>query len=765
MVNPIPTSVKRLWEKWNIRTIILFSLTMQAFLILASPLRKRTGNKFVMFLIWSGYLLADWAANFGVGHISSNQGNGNGKNNYLLAFWAPFLLLHLGGPDTITAFALEDNELWLRHLLGLIAQVCATLYVFIQTVPGNNIWIPTVLLFLAGITKYAERTRALYLASLSSFRESMLTEPDPGPNYAKLMEEYSSKKDARLPTIIHMTAEPRKEFKLSNSVKKNDKEMDQIEVVDHAYQYYKIFKGLIVDIILSFLERNQSRELFSKLSAEDALRIIEVELNFLYEALYTKVIVVHSKWGHLFRFLSFGSTAAGLGVFISVDKDGFESVDVILTYILLGGAIALDAIAMFMVFFSDWTVIGLDAKSKKSNSIWIRPLRKFLEWKNPKWSKVVPSKSSSDDGSSQGGLLSLLKRCFCCLCKSKKVEKINPLKDYMVLSTPWLFRRWSQSVSASNLVTYCLHNLPKPIHEVDNIYQVHLWFRKALQLSGRGWDKIIEKLGAKDFLDEINHVTHRKLNLKLWRYIFNEMESKLSDAEDEEILSHICSARGEYVLKERVWEGDVSKLIPYVTDDEVTYDESLLLWHIATELCYNSQSVEESLKPNDDREFSKILSEYMIYLLVFQPTMMSAVAGIGQIRYRDTCAEAKKFFTRMELGPGDEKKACSSIMNVNTEVKPVTVKGDRSKSVLFDACILAKQLNEISEEKWKIMSAVWVEMLCYAASHCRPETHAQQVSKGGELITFVWLLMAHFGLVDQFQINEGHARAKLIVGK
>jgi hypothetical protein len=34
-----------------------------------------------------------------------------------------------------------------------------------------------------------------------------------------------------------------------------------------------------------------------------------------------------------------------------------------------------------------------------------------------------------------------------------------------------------------------------------------------------------------------------------------------------------------------------------------------------------------------------------------------------------------------------------------------------------------------------------------------------------ELITFVWLLMAHFGIGDQFQINEGHARAKLIVGK
>jgi hypothetical protein len=105
------------------------------------------------------------------------------------------------------------------------------------------------------------------------------------------------------------------------------------------------------------------------------------------------------------------------------------------------------------------------------------------------------------------------------------------------------------------------------------------------------------------------------------------------------------------------------------------------------------------------------------------------------------------------------------ILAVNTDVKPVDLKGDRSKSVLFDACILAKELRKLEGQTWKLMSEVWVELLCYAASHCRANTHAALLSKGGELITFVWLLMAHFGIGDQFQINEGHARAKLIVGK
>jgi hypothetical protein len=173
------------------------------------------------------------------------------------------------------------------------------------------------------------------------------------------------------------------------------------------------------------------------------------------------------------------------------------------------------------------------------------------------------------------------------------------------------------------------------------------------------------------------------------------------------------------------------------------------------------------IRNNKDRKFCKILSDYMLYLLVMQPTMMSAVAGIGQIRFRDTCAEAKNFFNRK--GQGRPKKNINGlvkILEVNTDVEPVALKGDRSKSVLFDACILAKELRKLEKQKrWKLMSEVWVELLSYAASHCRANTHAAQLSKGGELITFVWLLMAHFGIGDQFQINEGHARAKLIVGK
>lgn len=792
--NPIPASIRKVWNTWNLRGFIILSLSLQTILIFFAPSRKRTANMIMMFVVWSAYLLADWAAAFAVGLISNSQGfrstpagglisNSQGNdstpadNGDLMAFWAPFLLVHLGGPDTITAFALEDNALWLRHLLGLIFQVSAAAYVFLQTsLPQNKLLVPTILMLLAGLIKYAERTRALYLASLKTFKESMLKDPDPGPNYAKLMDEYSSRKEAKLPATIKITGEPDRESKTMMYEAVEGKIDSESDVVRHAYHFFEIFKGLIVDLIFSFRERHESRQFFQRRNAEDAFKVIAVELNFMYDVLYTKVQVVHSMVGYIFRFFALANIAVSLVLFTCLKKNRFHPVDVRITYCLLYGAIALDAIAIFMAVFSDWTVARIKNIKKRSKmAVLFDKLfcARFLSIMD-KRKHLVVTKCHTGNG------------------------------DYDVYNTPVLFRRWSETISAYNLLSCCLKDCPTRIakrqgclsscfreivsfpccimgmvmcylsslgESISSCLCLGSIFGGVAHVSGTIFGFISKKLGIDDILDESRYVSKNAFIKGLWEFIFKELEEKASFADDAETARKICEARGEWVLQDSMWENDYSHLMQYV--EEVEYDRSLLLWHIATEICYNDDENPRS-DDQDDRIFSKILSDYMLYLLVKQPKMMSAVAGIGQIRYRDTCAEAMKFFSRRGIDKkkrkGEEKKAllkdaCIKILEVDTSVKPMDVKGDRSKSVLFDGCILAKELNKLKEDKWKIMSRVWVELLSYAASHCRAETHAQLLSKGGELVTFVWLLMAHLGIGEQFQINEGHARAKLIVGK
>lgn len=733
--------LKTFLELWDLRVVILFSLLLQMLLIFLASFRKRVSSPILSIPMWLAYLLADSTATYALGIISKSQTRdpeGPFVDRNIPALWAPFLLVHLGGPDTITAFALEDNELWLRHLLNLLVHGGAVTYSFVQSFPNRVLWLPTLLMIIAGLIKYTERTRSLFLASSRRFRSSLLTKPDPGPNYAKLMDEYSSKIDAKLPTKIEMIPEPKRVQRTAPEVVL----LSDLEIVQAAHDFFQKFKGLIADLIFSFRERTESRSFFLERNARDAFKVVEVELNFFYEILYTKFVVVNNIWGYALRFVSIGLTCASLVVFILFHKHEIELFDIGTTYTLLIGAIALDFIALIMALNSDWTAVML----AKKKCIFFNCFGSILGVCCDSW----PAQ-----------------KCF------KKLRAI-------------LGRRWSGSISQYNLIHKCLNRRPE-------------WL-----------DKVIDWVGLTNMVDSIQYVKTEKIDDNIRDHIFEELKMKAEVADDLETSEEINSARGEWILRfhERY------DLLPWVKD--VDFDESLLLWHVATDLCYSydDEGGDESIKEEEKnyRRFAKCLSDYMLYLLMMQSTMMSAVVGIGEIRFRDTCAEAKIFFDGRRIKKKQEEEqipdqkhkggicscfsclctyygkrkaakkkkkreeedeipdethkwACESLLLVHTAVKPVAVKGDRSKSVLFDACMLAKELKKLEGEKWKIMFKVWVELLSYAAVRCRAIKHAAELSNGGEFITIVWLLMTHFGLGNQFQISEGHARAKLIVGK
>ncbi|XP_010441716.2 PREDICTED: uncharacterized protein LOC104724857 [Camelina sativa] len=832
MVEVIPKHIKDVWDRWNIRGVIILSLTLQAILICFSPLRKRTPRRLLILLVWSSYLLADWSANFAVGLISKNQGkdlkpDDPPQDKKLMALWAPFLLLHLGGPDKITAFALEDNALWFRHVFGLVFQAIAGVYVVLMSLP-NSLWVIIVLVFISGTIKYMERTAALYSASLDKFRDSIIEAPDPGPNYAKLMEEYKAKKEARLPITIILIDEPDKEHRAKklehpSLASKNREELTHLEIAQYAYKFFNTFKGLVVNLIFSLRERDESLEVFENLkSPEEALRIIEIELGFLYDALFTKIAVLHSVSGTVSRIVASGTLAAAFIIFHKKPKKDiqFHGADVVVTYTLFAVGIALDFISILLFLFSDWTCAVLSSlKDDPDEPVtlkdrffdWLLSLR-LLRWKTQECHNKGWVKCSGGD------------------------DKCSTVHKHDVLTTRFFLRRWCGSINVFNFIAYAKKAEVKRIHDARGSFRryswktisfpfeklsfiiqkvfgyivkvingVHMWISHKVNELSRiyplarhtiyplyfeflsriphfikyVWDVLNEFFDISDTLDTVHKtlfVHEEPMTKQLWEFIFNELKYKSKYGDNPENAERISFARGEWTLRENLpVNADREKLVRYVTNFD--YDQSLLMWHIATELCYQQheeetipESYDEKCKHYSNREFSKIISDYMMYLLILQPSLMSEVAGIGKIRFRDTLAEADKFFERRHIEDKRSVKiATENILNVNSETDSMSVKGDRSKSVLFDASRLAKDLTEMEKthkkDKWEILSKVWVELLCYAACHCDATSHVEQLSRGAELINFVWLLMAHFGLTDQFQINTGDARAKLIIGK
>ena len=157
---------------------------------------------------------------------------------------------------------------------------------------------------------------------------------------------------------------------------------------------------------------------------------------------------------------------------------------------------------------------------------------------------------------------------------------------------------------------------------------------------------ILKYFHIKDFIDQMmnactqsRRVFHQPLTNKLWEFIFKKLLEKSLSADNEDGAYRISSARGGWVLENGDFtdEFDYSLLMPYIK--EVAYDESLLLLHIATELCYQKDIDFPNSK--DDKELSKLLSYYMLYILYQQPGMMSEMSGIAKLRFNDTLPVSK----------------------------------------------------------------------------------------------------------------------------
>ncbi|KAK7305133.1 hypothetical protein VNO77_43033 [Canavalia gladiata] len=738
MVNPIPEFVKNVWSKWDIRCVVLTSLLLQITLIFLAPFRKRTRNSMVLVLLWFTYLFADYTANYGVGLISNkygDEGTFNSNNGFLIAFWAPFLLLHLGGPDTITAFSLEDNELWLRHMLGLIVQVCLTAYVFLLTLPANTFWLPTTLIFLAGIIKFAERTRSLQLASIKNFQQSSLPNQSFeifSENIKKFREKFPLVKDEELNTSSRTM--PEQAHTTSIQMDKHKKEhLDDAGVVTLAFLLFNKFQGLIVDKLIEMNSGYLITDYFNQLTAIDALRVVEVELNFIYEAFYTKASLLHNKVSFFFRFLSVSSVVVAFVLFVFDQKHGCKELDVRVTYILLYGAVALDVASFFRLIFSDHTTASynikvLDRSYEKDNFKCIRKLCTFIF------------------------------RCF------------------LKLRRPKWYRRWSESISGFNFLSYCAHKK-------------------------KGWvGRTIDCIGAR-WLEQWAHEEKNALCQELWIFIFKELQRKSQVARDDTTArSRILSSGGKWVIQnDEILQKD-EKWIKFVDITSDPFERNMIRWHIATTLLfYEDEDVDiEQGSGNFDhendeeaklhRDFSKLLSDYMLYLLVMQPTIMSTFYDFEfEERWEgyygfidghfDTRREkdktnpsinriyesTKKLFTRgnpsSEVAREKTNKKLKEACNKFYSIRPVFDIDNMNTSFITSPPFIFCHVYELTDllkelkgtHKWKIIAQVWVEFLSNVATNCASLSHVQQLGKGGEFISLVWLLMTHLGFGKQFR--------------
>ncbi|RDX94609.1 hypothetical protein CR513_22987, partial [Mucuna pruriens] len=683
-----PASWHNLWDKWELRFMVLLSLTFQSILVLLGNKRKHCTSTCLRITLWFAYLLADSLAAISLGVLSNKVGQSNEADfvepkYVIISLWAPLLLLHLGGSDTITAYSMEDNELWSRRFLSFCVQLVLALYIFLRAWTDTDLNILAIPIFIAGIIKMGERIWVLWSASSQQFKESLFPEPDPGPNYARYMEAYIAAshegfmvdvQGLETPSVgddhTHAAAE-------ANIIPLPHTDTHGPEIVKIAHKFLKTFKPLFADLILSFHDVLESRLSLQNGNGKKVFQVMEVELGFMYDLFYTKADVTYSFMGSFLRLVTLSCSVSVLCGFFVIEKNQYPKVDVFVTYVLVLGAITLEICSVISLYIlsPDWTMLWLSRHTNKVTSHMMRTLKKVV--KNKRWSCSI----------GQFNLIS-----FCLKAKKQRCSIIHKYGKGFKMK----------------VAKCCL------VRMIIGIYQSYQKYKCS---DIKSVDGDLKEIIFEHFIDKIKEV--------------NMAEEVKDEEKMADEIKRFCYHRGDKVLKRFKYSTQLGWSV------KGEFDQSILLWHIATDLCYNCVSGEDvdNEGPNF-REASKLFSEYMLYLLVMRPSMLPN--GIGEIRFQDTCAEATEFI-KDRKSIKRKKEACQMLLKVSSEsenVLPSHVKGDRSK--------LAMRIKKLRNEEewetkamWELISQVWVEMLGYAASHCQGIHHAQQLRHGGELLTHV----------------------------
>ncbi|KAI8525798.1 hypothetical protein RHMOL_Rhmol13G0258200 [Rhododendron molle] len=611
-MNPIPTWVRRLWDMWDLRILVLLSLTLQIILSVFGRRRRYISSLWINFLVWSAYLMADWVATVALGKLSDAEGN-QASGNELWAIWAPLLLLHLGGPNSITAYSLEDNQLWMRHLMGLIVQMLVAVYVILMS--WKNLWFSFMSLpaLAAGIIKYGERSWVL--KSVSNDEEM---------NRIHFGERFDYERE-------YPTGDP-----------------EYLRVLELARRHLGpdfsccLFNRghLTVEPMSLNIEPNISRD------------AVEVKMEIIYDFLYTKASVIYSNKGLIMRGVSFGCTVTVLlGLIFETtllktreeDEGNWHEIDISITWVLIVGALALEIYAAVEIFSSNWMMLWLNKRGKKEWVIWL----------NQRYPRLFNKKEN-----------------------------------------------WSRMMGQFDLLGY------------------------ALKVNNREFNR-------SPMTKIIRSVLGRKYEVKWNLYQHTTAHSVHPLAYDATLRRH----------------DQFSRFSSIVTTDELHEIWEMLraqiYWkivglHLATEVCYRLEtdpdwpdggegepSGSDSLLWEQNREAAKTLSDYMMYLLIMQPSLLP------EREYTDLLTKPASHLLRYYTGTITQvEEACHHLMEnrFENEICRTVVPVLKGKGKL---------------KRWEILKIIWGRMLQTVAlddtTREKKDDHFQRLRQGGELLTLIWL--------------------------
>jgi hypothetical protein len=325
------------WNDWGLRIIVASSVAAHVALVALARTRRHHKSFLGKLLLWPAYQAAGLAA-FALGKLALKDTSSLSpcsRDQELIAFWAPFLLLQLALPDNISAYDLEDNKFSWRQFVKLLGHVLGVTHVLFQLYfchNSGNLLPASIIMFFSGFAKYAETAYALWKGDLGNIR--------PGGS-------------------SNETAPPK--------VKKEEEEDDYEEALELAQKLFDDIRSFMVDDSSAVVEDDDDdatsiSEIIFSLGSSSTRKVVEMEASLMYDFIYTKVNAIHSLVGYVVRLLSPVASATAASLFWCFPKGNLKTPDIVITYILLGVTFMLDVLWLVVALSSTWAYAFLEAR-------------------------------------------------------------------------------------------------------------------------------------------------------------------------------------------------------------------------------------------------------------------------------------------------------------------------------------------------------------------------------------------------------------------
>ncbi|KNA16439.1 hypothetical protein SOVF_089100 [Spinacia oleracea] len=687
-------SSKEFDKEWYFKVLVASSLGLQILLYLAAPWRKRSTSKTVQALIFIIFSLSNWIPALTLILISSyavfSYDRGTTGHESPLLTWASLMLLHLAGHGQEREFPLSLNP-------GEITR--ESYKVIFEFLFYNMVFL---IAFLFQFESWKRKTMPVTLTFVLLAWTRTFAKLKHLRDRCNEINQKSSK-----PTLQLHSCETGQVM-----------ELNEESVALYARYFFKRFWRLILghhiqngnpnntsktsylglnpvntskSSYLGLNSDNTSESSYLWLNPKSAARIVEAELKLIYYKFYGGVVP------YKFELLI-------ITVLLSVE---FSSSPLFIATIFLNNYVILYAILFLMSTFkvSLFTAVKeVEIPLLSTALLALPPLSKSL---------YICSLDFSNN------LLYILLITHHLVAYPIMQTHYFP---HVYRNDPHYWPRWSRKILRFNLLTYSLRKPSKMSATIH--YILNTW-----SLSGK-----------------------EKYNDEIGEFIFSELRNiifKLSDDPLRKLNAtrQIIAAKGLWVLKQDNHHD--------LVDCEASFEERVLLWHVATSILYHTSSTNTR---DDDQStiqphyMSMLLSDYMGYLLIVQPWIMSKRRGAALRR----CLEMWTNIYELTKDSGIQGYPTQGMQLERIFEELISQQqssgNDKTQTALQDAYILAKKL-ELQfpdvNQKWSFIVKVWVEKLAYAAFQCNPIDHIHGLSQGGELASIIWLWMVHFESVPE----------------